>query len=98
MQRYLIMYQSTPHSITLMSSAELMFNRNIKDKLPSINQPLEVGEEVRDRDKEKRQIGKEYRDEKRRAKLIDIDVGEKVFIKRQVVSNKLASTFDPAQL
>lgn len=95
LQRYLIMYRSTPHSVTLKSPAELMFNRNIKDKLPSISQPLEVDEEVRDRDKEKKQMGKEYGDQRRRAKQIDIDVGEKVFIKRQVVPNKLASTFDP---
>ncbi|XP_073814237.1 uncharacterized protein [Musca autumnalis] len=53
--KYLLMYRSTPHSTTLKSPAELMFNRKIRDKLPTITQPLEIDEELHDRDKEQKE-------------------------------------------
>lgn len=36
LQAYLLMYRSSPHSTTLRAPAELMFNRNIRDKLPTL--------------------------------------------------------------
>lgn len=67
LNKYLLMYRSTKHSITLKSPGELMFGRCIRDKLPSIWQPAEVDEELRDRDKEQKVKGKEYSDAKRKA-------------------------------
>lgn len=39
LQDYLLMYRSTKHSTTMMTPAEMMFSRNIRDKLPSIRAP-----------------------------------------------------------
>lgn len=93
--KYLLMYRSTPHSTTLESPAKLMFGRNIRDKLPSIEQPLDADEAVKDRDLERKQKGKEYGDEIRHAKPNDIEEGDKVVIKRTVLSNKLQAKYEP---
>lgn len=63
LHKYLLMYRSTPHSTTLKSPAELMFNRNIRDKLPCIHQQIERDEELHDRDKviENIETGTQYR-------------------------------------
>lgn len=95
LHEYLLMYRSTPHSTTMKTPSELMFGWNIRDKLPSIYQPKEVDEELHDQDKEKKEKGKRYADTKRHAKPSDIQVGDKVLLKRQVVANKLSTTFEP---
>ncbi|XP_055306964.1 uncharacterized protein K02A2.6-like [Sitodiplosis mosellana] len=96
LQKYLLMYRSTPHSTTLKTPAELMFNRNIRDKLPSIDQHIGRGDnEVRDRDAEMKQKGKEYADRKRHAQANDLKEGDEVIVKRQIVSNKLDTAFEP---
>lgn len=90
------MYRSTQHSTTLKTPAELMFNRNIRDKLPSIEQPLEtIDSDTRDRDMEKKWKVKLYADSRRRAQTNPIKEGDKVVVKRQIVTNKLATTFEP---
>ncbi|XP_055309417.1 uncharacterized protein K02A2.6-like [Sitodiplosis mosellana] len=97
LQKYLLMYRSTPHSTTLKTPAELMFNRNIRDKLPSMDQHIEREDsEVRDRDADMKRKGKEYADRKRNAKANDIEEGDEVVVKRQIVSNKLDTAFEPA--
>lgn len=95
LQKFLLMYRSTPHSVTLKAPAELMFNRNIRDKLPTIEQRIDEDGELRDRDAEMKLKGKEYTDQKRRAKPNDIKEGDEVVVKRQVITNKLATTFEP---
>lgn len=97
LNNYLIMYRSTPHSVTFQPPAELLFNRNIRDKLPSMSRSQPTNEEFRDRDKIMKVKGKEYGDEKRHAKHIDIKEGDKVLAKRLVPSNKLATTFEPTE-
>lgn len=76
------MYRSTPHSSTLRAPADLMFSYRIRDKLPTMNQPLEVDGELQDRDKEKKNKEKEY-----------AAVGDLVLAKRHIISNKLQSPF-----
>lgn len=92
---YLIMYRSTPHSTTMKTPSELMYGWNIRDKLPSIQQPKEIDEELHDRDKEKKERGKLYADKKRRARTSDIMIGDNVLLKRQMSTNKLSTTFEP---
>lgn len=74
-----------------------MFKRNIRDKIPSLNQSQPVDEEVRDRDRIMKNKGKEYGDEKRHAKHIDIKEGDEVLVKRLVPSNKLATNYEPTE-
>lgn len=92
----MMMYRSTPHSTTLKTPTELMFGRTINDKLPQIsdNLPFVFDEETRDRDKTKKQQEKEYADEKRRAKE-NIAVGDMVWLKNLVKTNKLTAPFEP---
>lgn len=95
LQEYLLMYRSTPHSVTLKSPAELMFNRCIRDKLPTFNQAIESDSELLDRDTSEKEKGKEYADKKRHAKQNDIKEGDEVIAMRTMPSNKLATRFDP---
>lgn len=97
LQRYLVAYRSTAHTVTGVSPAKLMFGREMRDKLPCIHQPAEIDEEVRDRDREKKERGKEYGDVRRSAKPSQIDVGDRVLIKWQIKENKLQSTFEPTE-
>lgn len=96
LNKYLLMYRSTPHSTTLKTPSELMFNRTIRDKLPAIDRPLELlDEEMRDKDKEMKEKGRAYGDQRRNAKQNEIKKGDKVILKRQTKSNKLATVFEP---
>lgn len=95
LQKYLQMYRSTPHATTLRTPSELMFGRTIRDKLPSIYQPIEQDEELRDRDKQSKEKGKMYTDERRHAKQNEIKEGDEVWIRKEVRTNKLAPKFDP---
>lgn len=92
---YLLMYRTTPHSTTLETPSKMMFGRTIRDKIPTIQEPLKIEEGVRDRDAEKKLKEKVYGDEKRQAKESDIKEGDEVLIKRANKTNKLQSTFDP---
>lgn len=95
--KYLLMYRSSPHSTTKRSPAELMFNRKMRDKLPSMDRFTIGDDELRDKDKVMKQKGKIYADNKRNAKPNEIEVGDSVFLKRQVKPNKLATTFEPTE-
>lgn len=56
----------------------MMSGREIRDKLPSIYQPTENDSEIRDRDTERKEKGKEYGDERRGAKSSQIVEGDRV--------------------
>lgn len=56
---------------------------------------MERDEELADRDKEKKEKEREYGDANRHTKAIDIEPGDEVVVKRNVIPNKLASTFAP---
>lgn len=95
--KYLTMYNSTPHNTTGKTPSELFYNRVFRDKLPSLIH-FEHEEDIsdtRDRDMEKKEQGKLYGDRKRKAKESDIEIGEKVYVKKFVKDNKLVSDFDP---
>lgn len=53
-------------------------------------------ESIRNRDKDKKEEGKQYADMKRSAKLNEIKEGDDVILKRQKRTNKLSTTFEPA--
>lgn len=95
LNEYLLMYRSSPHSTTRKSPAEMLFGRNIRDRIPGIHQPMEIDEETVDRDKVAKEKGKVYADKRRGAKPSQIEEGDQVLIKRPVKPNKLASNFDP---
>lgn len=77
------------------SPAKLMFGRNIRDKIPIIYQPIERDEGVADRDKQKKEEGKEYSDARRNPKESDIHIGDEVLVKRMRKMNDLDTAFTP---
>ncbi|KAG6454310.1 hypothetical protein O3G_MSEX008647 [Manduca sexta] len=93
---YLMMYNSTPHSVTGKSPSELFFKRQFRDKIPSAPdmEYKTVDSEVRDRDMQMKEKGKEYGDRIRKAKDSNLEIGEKVLIKNILKDNKLTSNFN----
>ena len=94
---YLMMYNSTPHSVTGKSPSELFYRRQFRDKIPSAPD-IEfkiIDEDVRDRDLQLKEKGKEYGDLKRRATDNNLQIGEKVLVKNLIKENKLTTNFNP---
>ncbi|XP_058816749.1 uncharacterized protein K02A2.6-like [Topomyia yanbarensis] len=90
----ILMYNSTPHSTTGVAPSVLMFGRIFKDKLPSL--PLisrKTVEEARDRDKEQKYKGAEYADHRRKARPSNMQIGDKVVVRRMIKDNKLSTNF-----
>lgn len=90
------MYRTTPHASTGKTPAELMFGRQIKDKFPEIDQPMEENpnyEEARENDAIRKERTKMYADNRRGAKASDVEIGDKVVAKNMVKTNKLTPTF-----
>nr|CAH7764967.1 unnamed protein product [Callosobruchus chinensis] len=73
----------------------LLFGRNIRDKIPSIDDLVntDIDEEARDNDMLNKQKGKEKEDRVRKAKPCDIQPGDKVLTLNTTTSNKLESRF-----
>lgn len=96
---YLMMYNSTPHSVTGRTPSELFFQRQNRDKIPTLENASEKmnDSDVRDRDRVQKELGKEYGDRKRKAIEPEIKEGEKVYVKTTDKINKLASNFNPTQ-
>lgn len=94
---YLMMYNSTPHSITGKSPSELFYKRQFRDKIPAAPdmEYKTLDEEIRDKDLQMKEKGKEYGDRKRKATDTNLEIGEKVFVKNLIKDNKLTSNFNP---
>ena len=91
-ERFLMMYRSTPHSTTGVSQAELLYGRNCRTKLPQLGESSSESE-VKDRDAERKEKGKIYADRKRNAVQSNIQAGDKVLL-RQEKKNKLSTPFN----
>lgn len=98
LREYMVMYNSTPHTVTGKTPSELFFRRQFRDKLPMIQDMSYNSEdlEMRDKDKEQKEKGKEYADRKRKAVNCDLEVGEKVYVKNMTKNNKLSLNYEPA--
>lgn len=94
---YLMMYNSTPHSVTGKTPAELFYRKQFRDKIPSVTDIENRADdsEVRDRDKDRKEKGKQYSDRKRKAVDSEIEKGDKVYVKNMTKENKLSSNFNP---
>ena len=79
MQTYLIAYRNTPHPTTGMCSAELMFRRKLRIKLPELRENFKLDGEMRDKDREKKEKMKGYADKKKERQ------GEQLIRRRQSV-------------
>lgn len=93
LQDYLYMYAITPHSVTAVAPAQLMFGRRFRDLIPHLqDEKLDDGE-MRDRDRLVKFQAKENWDKRMKAKESSIVVGDEVLMKNMVPNNKLAPKF-----
>ena len=91
MDNFSMMYRSTPHSITGVSPAELLFRRRIRTKLPHL-QEFGIEDEDRDRDGGRKAKGKVYAECQKNARESEIREGDKVLL-RQEKENKLSTQY-----
>ena len=81
LENFLLCYRSTPHATTGIAPADLMFGRQIKDKLPIFNaNPPQKANSVATRDNTQKAIMKRYANEKRHARPHSIHPGDSVLI------------------
>ncbi|XP_062542458.1 uncharacterized protein K02A2.6-like [Armigeres subalbatus] len=90
---YLYMYSITPHSITGVAPAELMFGRRFRDLIPHLQETTLDDSELRDRDWTAKYQAKENRDKRVGAKESSVDIGDRVLMKNMLPQNKLSSKF-----
>ena len=69
LQKFLLGYRNTPHTTTGVSPAKLLFGRESRSKLPSVEELRSASNdgEVLDRDRERKQKGKDCADNLRGA-------------------------------
>lgn len=93
--KYMLMYNTTPHSTTGKTPTMLLLGRTIRDTLPSIEEILynNKDEQAIDADKKTEFKRKEREDEKRHAESNDIDIGDTVVMKNMWKQNKLSTHF-----
>lgn len=96
LQKFILMYNVTPHGTTGKILSELLFGRNIRDKIPSIMGEEKDGEAA-DNDILNKHKGKEKENKVRAAKETDINPGDQVMVQNVVVPNKLTPKFDKTE-
>ncbi|XP_055543705.1 uncharacterized protein K02A2.6-like [Wyeomyia smithii] len=92
---YMMMYYTSPHSVTGKTPTELCYGRTIRSKIPSLHdiETAVATNEVTDRDSVAKQKGKEKEDQRRHAKYSEIQTGDTVLMKNLLPGNKLTTTF-----
>lgn len=93
LQDYLYMYALTPHSVTAVAPAQLMFGRRFRDLVPHLQDETVDDGEMRDRDRIMKFQAKENWDKRMKAKDSSIAIGDEVLMKNMVKNNKLAPKF-----
>lgn len=96
---YLIMYYTTPHSVTGRTPTEMCYGRMIRSKLPCLSDIEDIprDDEVFDRDFISKQKGKEQADRKRQAIHSKLRIGDTVLMQNLLPGNKLTTTFEPTE-
>jgi ribosomal protein L21E len=81
LDNYLLSYRTTPHATTGKTPAELMFGRQLRDKIPDLGRSKfshSVKTDPIRRDRQKKCQAKEYTDVKNKAKSHNISIGNSV--------------------
>ena len=97
LSKFLLTYRSTPHSTTKIPPAQLLYNREIRGKLPSLPRNSKVIDrhtEARQNDEQQKKQGRTYADARRRTHPSNISVGDTVLVK-QKKRNKFSTNFSP---
>ena len=94
LSKFLLNYRSTPHSTTKIPPAQLLYNRQIRGKLPTLTRKFKVvnrHQEARTNEEKAKEIGKRYANERRATKYSGIK-GDTVLV-RQKKGNRLSTNF-----
>ena len=93
--RFLLQYCTTPHTTTKVLPSELLFNRVIRGRLPTLNKNKFVNrhDEARENEAKKQAYNKQYADKWRDAKYSEVQVGDHVLVE-QHKKNKLSTRFN----
>ncbi|XP_058456329.1 uncharacterized protein K02A2.6-like [Malaya genurostris] len=96
---YLVMYYTTPHSVTGKTPTEMFYGHTIRSKLPRLSDIEEVprNDEVFDCDFICKQKGKEHADKKRQATPSLLRVRDTVLMQNLLPGNKLTTTYGPTE-
>lgn len=79
---YLTLYHSTPQEATGISPGQMMFNRELRNTIPSIHSPPNLTlETARDRDMAKKEYHADRANQRRQAKEHDLGRGDTVLMK-----------------
>ena len=92
----LMAYRSTPHTTTGLTASFALNKREMRTKLPVLEEK-DVGEgnlvsKMKDKDAKKKEESKRYADKARNAKVSDIKEGDMVLLKQQKI-NKFLTRF-----
>ncbi len=90
----LLHYRNTPHRMTGEKPSSLLMSREIKTKLPCIEQQTYDETTIRKKDEEEKEKAKEYTDKKRKASPRKLQVGDRVLV-AQKHRNKFSTKFHP---
>lgn len=89
---YMFAYRTTPHSVTGVTPAEMMFQRKLRTRLPELEEKTRLDEEARDRDAIQKERNRMYIDEKRGAKERHLQEGDEVLV-RQTRGDKMSTPY-----
>lgn len=92
--RFLTAYRSTPHSTTGRSPYEMMCNRRMRTKLPTLP-AASLDEAVRDADWSRKLSDKTFRDSVCRSRPSAVSVGDAVLVRTTDRANKLTPPYQP---
>ena len=82
--KFLLNYRTTPHSTTGYAPATLLFNRAVCNKLPQITSPeSSTNQQVKENDEKAKSKMKEKTDARRRAKPLNLEIGDLVLVRQQ---------------
>ncbi|KAJ8034241.1 hypothetical protein HOLleu_20994 [Holothuria leucospilota] len=97
LKNFLLINRSSPHITTGLSPAEMLFNRQIRTKLPQVGNMSVSQKQLKEamrHDRAQKQSYKNYADRHRRTQVRDIKPGYKVLVRCEK-KNKLSPTFFP---
>ena len=95
LQKFLLAYRTTPQTSAGVTTAFLMFGRELKTKLPELRRAGNLLDEgVRDRDWNHKFTHKEHADNKRGAAESPVVPGDLVLLKNTKTSGKLEANFE----
>ena len=96
LHKFLLTYPATPHSITGVPPASLMFKHQMGNDIPSFDTTCEtkLDLQVNKQDAERKSKIKAYADKRRHAKAVHLEVGDKVLVRNLHKKNKLSTHYE----